>query len=92
MKLYLYVQQNQWVVVALLGGVALALLFWLTCQALWRPREEEKREPLIRITGPISFFQWLLTFMPWALVLVITATTLYTITHLLAAAKQLPNW
>ena len=77
----------------LLGGAALMILFCLLYQAMWRPRrEEETEQDKIKIEGPATFFSWLLGFMPWAVVLVILATTIYTITHLWAAAVQLPNW
>ncbi|SNB46683.1 hypothetical protein [Geobacter sp. DSM 9736] len=89
----LYVQQNQWIVVSLLAGIILTIMLWLTYWAMWRPRRHESvREPRIEIRGPGSFFRWVLTFMPWVLVLVIIGTTLYTITHLYLAATTVPNW
>lgn len=93
MMFNLYVQQNQWLVVAVLTGTILAILVTLTYQALWRPRKlESEEEKQVAITGPASFFHWLFTFMPWVLVLIIIGTTLYTITHLHLAATTLPNW
>lgn len=93
MMFNLYVQQNQWIVVTLLAGIVLTILLCLTYWALWRPRRMESEvEPHIRISGPVSFFRWVLSFMPWILVLIIIGTTLYTITHLHMAATSLPNW
>lgn len=93
MNFNLYVQQNQWILVALLAGIALTILFGLTYLAMWRPREEEsKRESEISIHGPISFFQWVLSFMPWPLVLIIFGTFIYGIGHTVLAMTQLPNW
>ena len=93
MTFNLYVQQNQWIVVTLLAGGALMLLTCLTYLAMWRPREEEsKRESEIHVQGPISFFQWVLTFMPWPLVLIIVGTLVYGVAHTVMAMTQLPNW
>ncbi len=92
MSFNLYVQQNQWIVVALLAGSALMLLLCLAFRAMWRPRREEIKEESHRIAGVEDFFRWLLTFMPWALILVIIGSAIYTITHVLAAVSHLPNW
>lgn len=92
MSFNLYVQQNQWVVVALLAGTGLVVLFWLVYRALWRPRAIEERAEEIRITGPIGFVRWLFSFMPMVLMLVVLLVTIYTITHLVWAAARLPNW
>ena len=93
MSFHLYVQQNRWIVVALLAGVVLLILFCLTYWAMWRPREEESRvDSQIRIVGPVSFFKWLLAFMPWPLMLLIIGTLVYGATHLLLAMTQLSNW
>lgn len=92
MMFNLYVQQNRWIVTALLAGTILTLLMVLTYSALWRPREMEQIQEKIRITGPVSFLHWLLSFMPWVLVLVILISFAYTLTHLTDAALHLPNW
>lgn len=93
MTFKLYVQQHQWIIITLLAGAALVLLFWLTYWAMWRPREEESRvDSTARMTEPESFFHWLITFMPWPLMLLILGTTIYSITHLFLAMTQLPNW
>lgn len=92
MMFNLYVQQNRWIMAALLAGTILTLMMVLTYSALWRPREMEQIQERIRITGPGSFCQWLLSFMPWVLVLVILISFAYTLTHLADAARHLPNW
>lgn len=89
----LYVQQNQWIVVALLWGGVLTMLTCLSYWAMWRPREMERgKEREIAVRGPVTFFRWLLTFMPWVLVLIIAGSGLYTVAHLFMAARTLPNW
>ncbi|WP_243369932.1 hypothetical protein [Geotalea sp. SG265] len=93
MSFNLYVQQNQWIVETLLAGTSLMILLCLTYIAMWRPREEEtRRESEIRIRGPLSFFQWVLSFMPWPLVLIIFGTFIYGIAHTALAMTRLPNW
>jgi hypothetical protein len=89
----LYVQQHRWIVLALLAGAVLVLLFALTYMAMWRPREEEsERESKIIIKGPVSFMKWLLTIMPWPLVLVVVGTFVYGAIHTAMAMIELPNW
>ena len=94
MMFNLFVQQNRWIVVALLAGTTLTIILGLGYWAMWRPREMEREEQQEqpRITGPISFFSWVLSFMPWVLILVIFVSIAYTVTHLLDAALHLPNW
>ncbi|UFS70368.1 hypothetical protein LPW11_21180 [Geomonas sp. RF6] len=89
----LYVQQNQWIVVALLWGAVLVILTCLTYRGMWGPRESEREEESkVKVRGPITFFSWVTTFMPWALILIILGSALYTVTHLYMAATTLPNW
>jgi Kef-type K+ transport system membrane component KefB len=93
MSFNLYVQQNRWIVEAILAGTALMAIFCLTYLAMWRSRgEESRRESGIRIRGPLSFMQWVLSFMPWPLVLIIFGTFIYGIAHTALAMTRLPNW
>ncbi|BCS54205.1 hypothetical protein [Geobacter sp. SVR] len=92
MMLNLYVQQHQWIVVALLSGAALVLLFWLNCTALWRPRQQEAQAEKLRITGPVSFVRWLTSFMPWTIVLLIIACSAFTLLYLCSAGRHAPTW
>jgi len=59
MMLYLYVQQNIWIVITLLAGVALMLLFCLTYHAMWSPRGEEAKNETIKAKDFASFFAWM---------------------------------
>ena len=60
---------------------------------MWRPREEESRvDESDQDSGPVSFFKWLLSIMPWPLILLIIGTLIYGTTHLVLAMTQLPNW
>jgi ABC-type multidrug transport system permease subunit len=92
MMLYLYVQQNQWIVTTLLVGVALMLLFCLTYHAMWHPRGVEQKSEQIKVKGPMSFLAWLLTFVPWVIVLVVVGSVLFTIATVISKAARPPNW
>ncbi|WP_236014859.1 hypothetical protein [Geomonas anaerohicana] len=92
LMLYLYVLQNQWLVIALLAGAALVLLAALTYQALWLPRGVEKQSETIKVRGPLNFLRWLRSFMPWVIIIlfgVCIAFTLFEVTHNHAIP---PNW
>ena len=92
MMLYLYVQQNGWIVITLLTAVALMLLFCLTYQAMWRPRGVEEKSEEIKVKGPLSFMAWLLSFVPWVIILLILACVSFTIATVVAKACKPPNW
>jgi Na+/proline symporter len=92
MMLYLYVQQNQWIVITLLVGVALMLLFCLTYQSMWHPRRVEEKSEQIRITGPASFFAWLLSFVPWVIILAVLGCVLFTLATVVSKSRNPPNW
>lgn len=90
--LYLYVLQNQWVFTALLTGLALMLVMCLTYQAMWRPRHLEAKAEKVPITGLRSFLSWLLSFMPWVLLLTIFGSVIFTVATLMAKSQYPPNW
>lgn len=92
MMLYLYVQQNQWIVITLLSGIALTLLFCLTYQAMWLPRKIEGRSEVIKVKDAKSFFAWLTSFIPWLLILLVLASVSYTIAEVAQNACLPPNW
>ncbi|MBJ6726093.1 hypothetical protein [Geomesophilobacter sediminis] len=93
MMLYLYVRQNQWIVVTILTGVSLMILMCLIYHDMWRARGEESvKANTIRITGIIPLLRWLGSFVPWAVLLVFAGDLAYTILHVLMAASQPPNW
>jgi len=92
MMLYLYVLQNQWIVITLLAGVAIMLLFCLTYQALWLPRGLEERSEQIKVEDVGSFFTWLRSFMPWVIILLFLASTAFTVYEISQNHKIPPNW
>lgn len=86
------IMRNQWIILAIMGGISLTIAFTLTYWALWRPREEERREGGKEISGLAPFFKWVISFTPWVLVLAVVSTMAYVAVHLLTAALQPPNW
>lgn len=93
MMLYLYVRQNQWIVATLLAGTAVMILLCLIYHDMWRARGEESvKANTIKITGVASLLRWLASFVPWAVMLVVGGSVVYTILHVLAAATRPPNW
>jgi len=90
--LNLYVQQHQWIIVALLSGVALMLIFCLTYAAMWRPRgtEEESLETAVKDAG--TLIKSFLSIVPWVLILLIVASASFTVLTLVVKTCKPPNW
>jgi hypothetical protein len=92
MMLYLYVQQNQWIGITLLAAIALMLVFCLVYQAMWQPRGVEGQAETIKVKDLKTFFLWLRSFVPWAIVIVVLISFAFTIATLLAKTNKPPNW
>ncbi|WP_246044558.1 hypothetical protein [Geomonas ferrireducens] len=92
LTLYLYVLQNQWLVMTLLCGVALVIATALVYQALWLPRGTEKKSEEIKVRGPASFLAWLRSFMPWIIILLFLACIAFTFFEISYNAGTPPNW
>ncbi|MBU5611910.1 hypothetical protein KOL99_03090 [Geomonas sp. Red51] len=92
MMLYLYVLQNQWLVIALCAGAALVLLTALTYQALWLPRGVEKQSEKIKVRGPVSFLRRLRSFMPWVIIILFGACMAFTLFEVTQNHAVPPNW
>ena len=93
MMFNLYVQQNQWIVVTLLGwrGADDPLLPGILGNVASTGNGEQDGRPDYH-ERPGTFFRWILSFMPWALILIIISSVIFSVTHLRAAATHLPNW
>lgn len=92
MMLYLYVLQNQWIVITLISGAILMLVLCLTYQALWQPRGIEEKSEEIRVKDVRSFITWIRSFMPWVIILVILSSLTYTVVKLVETHRIPPNW
>lgn len=92
MMLYLYVLQNQWIVMSLLGGAILTLLLCLTYQALWVPRGTETESGAIKVKDLRSFFAWIKSFVPWTIILLILASLAFTVFEITENHAIPPNW
>lgn len=92
MMLYLYVLQNQWIVLSLLAGAILTLLLCLTYQALWLPRGTEKESERIKVQDLPSFFAWLKSFVPWTITLLILGSLAFTLFEIAENHAIPPNW
>jgi H+/Cl- antiporter ClcA len=83
--LHLDVLQNQWLILALVGGAAVLFAVILLFTALWRPREEE--ESAAEGTEPVRR-----PFMPWLIILLFGATAVFMAVYVLRATLRPPNW
>ena len=92
LMLYLYVLQNQWLVITLLCGLALVLVMALTYQALWVPRGTEKRSETVKVRGPLSFLAWVRIFTPWVIILLFLACIWFTVFEIVQNHSIPPNW
>lgn len=86
------VLNDQRLILALAGGLALLLAMFLVYNSMWKPRGEEEGEAQQPITGVRSFLFWVARIVPWVLLLTFIATLAYTVTHVWIAAVHPPNW
>ena len=92
MMLYLYVLQNQWIVITLILGVVLTLLFCLTYQALWLPRGIEGKSERVEVRDFRSFLLWLRSFIPWVVILLFIASFAFSVFEIMENHSIPPNW
>ena len=77
--LRLSILQDQWLILALLGGLAFVLVVVLSYVAIWRPR------------GGAATRQ-LRSAVPWVLVATIVFAVLYVVIYTIRTALYPPNW
>jgi nitrogen fixation-related uncharacterized protein len=86
--------QNQWLIIAAVGGVVVLVGMVLVYLAIWRRREgplvDDAAEPAQAQRQP--FWGWFKSFMPWALVLTYVGTFLWALAYLVMVALREPNW
>jgi large-conductance mechanosensitive channel len=88
----LHVMQNQWLMLALIGGTALMLTLLLAYPAIWRRRDIESMKETTREADKQGFFAWLNSFMPWILSVIYIATIVFMVVYIIRRAAYPPNW
>jgi len=84
----LEVLQNQWVILALLGGTALVLLTALGYVAVWRTaREKTRAEAAGEPEAPAPPRR-----VPWVIIALWVATAVYAIFYVILAVLNPPTW
>ncbi len=77
--------QNQYIMLAFFGGIALVLLSALGYLAMWRARETEGAGPALGDRGRRGH-------MPWVLLVTYVAILVYAVVYVLMRAQTPPNW
>ena len=78
--MYLNVLQNQWLALAMFGGLVMLVLLVLLYIAIWKPREtaeETAGASEQHVDEKLTVRQWLRSFMPWFLIFVYVAVAVY---------------
>jgi F0F1-type ATP synthase assembly protein I len=81
----LYVLQTQWIIMALLGGIAALLYVVLAYIGMWRPREPET-------AAPQRTWSDTMRFLPWFLIITFIATAVFNIGYCIYIYFYPPNW
>jgi uncharacterized BrkB/YihY/UPF0761 family membrane protein len=76
--------QNLWMLMALLGGLALLLCVTLGYSAMWTERPAGDRLP--------SRHGGLLRRVPWLLIVIYAASVVFSIAYVVAKSLRPPNW
>ncbi|RPI60868.1 MAG: hypothetical protein EHM48_06540 [Planctomycetaceae bacterium] len=85
------VLQNQWLMLAMLGGAVALLTVVLAYVAFWR-----KRSDAVSDTGPDSPRQplgaWVRSFVPWILIGTFAFVAVWAVVYTIMIIKNPPNW
>ena len=79
------VLQNDWVILAILGGIVLVLLTCITYLDMWTPRKEKDGKT---VTGWLTWWEGI----PWSLKFIYVALILFVICFTIYRAIVPPNW
>ncbi len=88
---YLNVLQNQRILLALGAGFLLTLGMALAYLDFWRPRREESGAAPAEGRRP-GFTGWLVSFVPWALALIVAGAGIWGFLYTLHKVVYPPNW
>jgi len=80
----LSVLQDQWLIVAIVGGTILVLAFVLACMAIWRPRKAPAADGAPRGRRP--------SFLPWILIVSYVFVLAYVVIYTIMRKNDPPNW
>lgn len=83
------VLQNQWLMLAMGGGLILILGFVLACMAFWKPRQAIVDE---QATAAMPRREWLRSFMPWLLIVAYAFILVYAVVYTIMQILNPPNW
>lgn len=79
----LNVLQNQWLILALFGGVVLMLGVVAAYLMMWRPRSDS--------TQPLTAGRVLLNWIPWVVIILFIVIVIYQVASSLILAPNPPN-
>ena len=86
------VLQNQWLILALIGGSALVLTFILAYLAIWRQREGDGLGTVEHANEAQGVWAWLRSFVPWVLIVIVVALFVWGVAYVIWAGANPPNW
>jgi F0F1-type ATP synthase assembly protein I len=84
--LRLDVLQNQWLILALVGGTALVLFVALAYVAVWRVQRREAAEGEVRAAPPPQ------STIPWIVIVFWVAAVVYAAVYIVQAVLNPPTW
>jgi hypothetical protein len=87
----LNVLQNQWLMLALIGGLAMVLGLVLACMAFWRARRDETPSPQAG-GGAANVPKPSRGSVPWVLIVAFVAMAAWAVIYVVRAAAYPPNW
>jgi len=84
--------QNQYLILAIIGGLALLLLVVLMYPPLWRQRDKSTEETVKEADQAQSGVQWLRSFMPWYLLILYIAMAVWAVGYVIKMSRHPPTW
>ena len=84
--MYIDVLQNQWIILALIGGTVLVLYMVLGYLAMWKPRSEIEARPAPPGEEAPS------GAVPWVIIFTLVAMVIFMLIYVAARSSYPPNW
>jgi hypothetical protein len=92
MMLRLYILQSQWIIWAMLAGLAMVIFMVLAYVAIWKQRHGSFDETAASANQQPSTLLWLRAFLPWALVVTVLTAAVFSIAYIAFYSVNPPNW